>query len=126
VGHNGRTVGQASSGNTILHLASGFFLRRTRTAAAAAKGSPFTYPIAILLSSRIAANVSSTIHGDMSEDKKFKNVADLKAWLITKGVDEEDVTGAADILLTREFNKPSKLIGISSTQLESQGINTPR
>jgi hypothetical protein len=45
--------------------------------------------------------------------------------LITKGFDEEDVVDAADILFAKGFNKPSTLIGILSTQLESQGIDTP-
>jgi hypothetical protein len=45
--------------------------------------------------------------------------------LITKGVDEEDVADAAYKLFTKEFNKPSTLIGILSTQLENEGITTP-
>jgi len=47
------------------------------------------------------------------EDKKFDNKEELKDWLKTRGVDEDDVAEAAEKLFARGFNKPSKLLGIT-------------
>jgi hypothetical protein len=83
---------------------------------------PSPLPLPFLLS--IAVYASSTIHGDMREEK-FQNAAALEAWLIGKDVDEEDVAAAADKLFTKGFNKPSTLIGISSDDLNASGLTIP-
>ena len=57
--------------------------------------------------------------------EEFQDAAALKAWLITQGVDDEDAETAALSLYSKGFCYPSTLIDITSTQLESQGINTP-
>jgi hypothetical protein len=60
----------------------------------------------------------------MSEEK-FQNEADLKAWLITKGVDEEDAETAAPTLHACGFVYPSALIGITSADLKESGLAVP-
>jgi hypothetical protein len=86
------------------------------------KGSPFTYPIAILL--YIAVYASSTIHGDMSE-QEFANAEELKAWLSSQGVPEPKATAAALILFHKDFDSPSTLKGIRSVDLQRSGLSIP-
>jgi hypothetical protein len=55
-------------------------------------------------------------------DEKFKDAAALEDWLITKGVDEEDVADAADKLYKAGFLYPNNLNGISSAELKARGL----
>lgn len=61
----------------------------------------------------------------MSEDKKFANKVELENWLKERGVDEDDVADAAEPLLQRGFNKPSRLIGIKIDMLQKAGLSDP-
>jgi hypothetical protein len=54
----------------------------------------------------------------MSEEK-FLDAAALEAWLKGKGVDDDDAGEAAKKLLANGFNKPSRLIGITVGELQS-------
>ena len=58
------------------------------------------------------------------ENKRFGNASDLKTWLQGRGLDEDDADEAAEKLFTRKFNKTSKLFGISSEQLNAEGLPT--
>ena len=61
----------------------------------------------------------------MNEDVKFESKDDLKDWLKSRRVDEDDVDAAAK-LFTNGFNKPSKLLGISIQELKDHaGIVGP-
>ena len=60
------------------------------------------------------------------EDKKFKSSHELKDWLVhAKGVHEVDAVKAASILYDKDFNVPSKLIGITVDMLKNQGLSDP-
>ena len=59
-------------------------------------------------------------------DKKFEDAEELKAWLIGKGVvaeDEEET--ASQQLFDKKYNRPSKLVGISSDALLRAGLSDP-
>ena len=57
----------------------------------------------------------------MSEDKKFSK-DELKDWLKSRGVDDDDAVEAADKLFEKKFNKPSRLLGITIEMLARAGI----
>jgi hypothetical protein len=60
------------------------------------------------------------------EDKKFDNKDELENWLKRRGVDEEDVGDAADKLFKGKYNHTSKLLGITTQELnEYAGIYGP-
>lgn len=59
------------------------------------------------------------------EVKKFSNNDELVVWLINQGADEDDAANAAAMLLPKGFNEPDALWGITSQQLESNGLATP-
>eukprot|EP00523_Entomoneis_sp_CCMP467_P012664 CAMPEP_0168788318 /NCGR_PEP_ID=MMETSP0725-20121227/12269_1 /TAXON_ID=265536 /ORGANISM="Amphiprora sp., Strain CCMP467" /LENGTH=171 /DNA_ID=CAMNT_0008838581 /DNA_START=277 /DNA_END=790 /DNA_ORIENTATION=+ len=74
-----------------------------------------TLPELVALSSLYQYNSNNDNSTTMSadKDKKFENKEELKDWLKTRGVDEDDVAEAAEKLFARGFNKPSKLLGIT-------------
>jgi hypothetical protein len=72
----------------------------------------------------IAVYASSTIHGDMS-DEKFQDAAALEAWLIGKDVDPEKAAAVSQVLFDKEYDFPSTLIGISFEALARAGISDP-
>jgi len=72
----------------------------------------------------IVVYASSTIHGDMSEEK-FQDASALEAWLKGKDVDSGRAATVSEALFSKGFDQPSTLIGISSAQLEGKGITTP-
>jgi hypothetical protein len=61
----------------------------------------------------------------MSEEK-FQDASALEDWLKGKGVDDVDAVKAAKKLLANGFNKPSRLIGITVGELQSDAkISNP-
>lgn len=62
----------------------------------------------------------------MDVNVKFKTVEELKEWLRNREVDEDDVETAATKLFTNDFNKPSRLLGITVEELKNDaGIQNP-
>lgn len=53
----------------------------------------------------------------MIDDKKFESKGELEAWLKLLGVDEDDAGEAAEKLFERQFNKASRLFGITVEEL---------
>ena len=60
----------------------------------------------------------------MSEEE-FNDAAALNAWLVSKGVPPHKAAEVAPTLFGKEFDSPATLEGISSTQLEKNGLTTP-
>lgn len=60
----------------------------------------------------------------MTEEKRFEVKEELEEWLKSRGVDEDDASEAAQTLFAKGANKSTKLIGISSDQLERLGVPT--
>lgn len=61
----------------------------------------------------------------MAEEEVFGTEGALKAWLESKGVGERKAAEAAPVLFDKGFDNPDTLNGISSTQLERNGLTTP-
>lgn len=64
------------------------------------------------------------IHKNINEARKFMIKDDLVSWLQSRGIDEEDVGTAANLLFS-PFNKPSRLLGINSDYLLRVGLGVP-
>eukprot|EP00978_Attheya_sp_CCMP212_P003994 scaffold8532_cov65-Attheya_sp.AAC.1 len=62
----------------------------------------------------------------MNEEETFENKDELQAWLVFhKGVPEDKAAMAAETLFDREFDSPSSLMGISSSNLQTCGLAIP-
>ena len=61
----------------------------------------------------------------MSNDKKFESKDELEAWLKDRGVGKDDVGEAAEKLISKGFNKPSRILGITVEMLQRAEFGDP-
>lgn len=54
----------------------------------------------------------------MSEVENFDSKDELEDWLKRRGVDDDDVVEAANKLFEKEFNRPSRILGITVEELK--------
>ena len=60
-----------------------------------------------------------------ANSEEFSAASELKVWLQGRGVREKVASATASTLFQKGFDAPSTLLGLSSEQLERNGLSTP-